>query len=142
MLSIKLKSPPFSINKATYRNGNRTVRCRNWGDSILKQLKQYEKEMDAFHDLIQEDVDNVGLDVSITFFMPNLYTKTGKVSRLSNDLSNVEKMLIDLIFDSRFKDRGWSNLNTDDCLITALHSYKVYSSSYLISVDISIVKSR
>lgn len=138
-MRLFLNAPPFSINKAHYRNGNRTIACRNWGESILIQLEQYEDDLKKFSDQVKKDINNVGIEVSLTFFMPTLFTKEGKVSRLSSDLSNVEKMLIDLIFDPRFFDKGHVNLNLDDCLIISLHSHKKYSKTWGIEVLLSTI---
>lgn len=142
MLVLELKAPPFSVNKSHYRNGNRTMACRLWGDDILDQLKKYKEEIKEFRSSIApSDINRLAFALSITFFIPiDIYfTKTGKISRASNDLTNVEKMLVDLIFDNRFFVRGHFNLNIDDCLIDELHSFKKPSPTgeYSILVEIS-----
>jgi hypothetical protein len=57
------------------------------------------------------------------------------------DCSNIEKLLVDLIFDKRFFERGTNNLNLDDTLVTKQTSMKVLSfdNEYKILVRISIV---
>lgn len=128
-LSIKLNSPPFSINKATYRNGNRTVANRKWSEKVLEQLHQHKAQIEQFTAYVEENIDKVELSIDLMFEMPykKLYTKSGKVNGNSMDLSNIEKGLIDLIFDKRFFKRGWVNLNLDDALITKMISRKVPS---------------
>jgi hypothetical protein len=125
-ITIKLKSPPFSINSAFYRNGNRTQKCRKWGANIQKQLIKYEGEFTVFNDFMLSHIDSYCLSVDITHYYPRskLLTKTGKINRFSMDLTNIEKMLVDLIFDKRHRDRGDSSLGLDDCLIVDLHSFK------------------
>ena len=126
---------PFSVNKAYYRRGKsivRTKECRVWGDDVLLklQLPEIKKKLKAFSNAVEPSRCK-GLEVSIIFYLPPsiMYTKTGKISRRSQDLSNVEKLLIDLIFDPRFHGRlihekVITNLNLDDCLVTKLTSEK------------------
>jgi Holliday junction resolvase RusA-like endonuclease len=139
-LDFVINAPPFSLNKAYYKNRQRTQECRKWGDKILSQLEAHSCDFNNLHDHVMSQINNIELSVSLTFYLPKskLYTKKGKVSRLSNDLSNIEKLLIDLIFDSRFHDRGHPNLNLDDCLITELISRKQVSETddYFIRVVI------
>ena len=130
MLVLKLNAPPFSINKAHYRNGNRTNACRKWGDAILEQLEAYEEEINEFRSQYEPLICTHSLKVELIFEQPrSLMFKTskpdrGKLSRRGSDLSNIEKMLIDLIFDPRFFKRGACNLNLDDTLISTLISKK------------------
>lgn len=123
-IKISLIAPPFSINKAYYKNRQRTKECREWGDNILKQLKSFENDILGFTENFNELKDSI--HISLCFYIPEniFYTKSGKISRRSNDLTNIEKLLVDLIFDSRFYDRGFINLNIDDCLISKLSSEK------------------
>lgn len=123
-LVLKLSSPPFSCNNSHYRNGNRTEENRKWADNIHNELEQYREEMDAFHDFYMPMLLTHSFSVTLSFFLPSdiLFTKTGKVSRRSMDLTNIEKGLIDLVFDPRFYKRGHANLNLDDTLITTLLS--------------------
>lgn len=130
MLVLKVEAPPFSINKAHYRNGNRTQACRKWGDDILEQLREYKADMDEFSTAYKERVHTHSLEVELIFEQPHrTMFKTsgsdrGKLSRRGCDLSNIEKMLIDLVFDLRFSKRGWDNLALDDTLIATLTSKK------------------
>jgi hypothetical protein len=139
-LTLKFDAPPFSVNKAHYRNGNRTKECRAWGDLILEQIEQYRDEIEAFR--LCFDKLNQSLNTELIFLYPSkiLLTKKGYVSRRSSDLSNIEKMLIDLIFDPKFFERGANNLNLDDTLVTSQISKKRLSpdDSYQIIVHITI----
>lgn len=142
-LKLKIAASPFSINKAYYKRSNtRTQECRVWGDNVLHQLAPYEKNLIKLNKIVRQKLNKVNIKVEIIFLMPSfkLLTKSGKVSRLSNDLSNVEKLLIDLVFDKRFNDRGTPNLNLDDCLVCDLYSKKRISpdNNYYILIHISI----
>jgi len=139
-LILKLSSPPFSCNNSHYRNGNRTVKNRKWADNIHKELEQYREEMDAFHDFYMPMLLTHSFSVNLTFFLPSkkLFTVKGKINRFSMDLSNIEKGLIDLVFDPRFYKRGHANLNLDDTLITTLISKQRKSVTNLPYIVITI----
>ena len=148
-LKIKLKAPPFSTNAAYVRarsHGSRLIRnkkCRDWGDSILLQLQSYREEMAAF----REDFDPTShaLSIKIVFSIPEktFYTKSGEVSLFSKDLSNVEKLLIDLLLDDRFNGRTVfgervDNLSINDKLVIRLTSEKrpISGDAYLTALTI------
>lgn len=140
-INFTIEARGFSVNKAYYKNRQRTQACRAWGDSILEQLFKMKDEFNEFNKYVMEDINNQNLTVSLTFCMPkeDMFTKKGKVSRRGQDLTNIEKLFIDLLFDKRYNERGWVNLNLDDTLITRLISEKKVSksNSYEIRVKIS-----
>lgn len=144
-ISFTLNSPPFSINSAHYRNGNRTQKCRKWADKIFYQLldPQVQAQLEAMRKTFDQTAHQFSVD--LTFYIPSskYFTKSGKISCNSMDLSNIEKLLIDLIFDKRFHGRKLgkeviSNLAIDDAYITELRSRKLPSSSYSIRVQITL----
>ena len=131
-IHFTINASPFSINKAYYkRSFTRTEQCRAWGDSVLAQL-QAERIQADFEALRACCETRHGLEAHLTFHIPAklFYTKKGEISRRSQDLSNVEKMLIDLIFDERYCGRELddgqviNNLSLDDKLIVKLVSEK------------------
>jgi len=140
-LELLFNSPPFSVNSSHYRNGNRTKKCRKWGDQILAQLEQYSDSIDLFRE--QFNKLEHSLETELIFMYPRefLFTAQGYISRRSMDCSNIEKLIIDLIFDNRFFERDHNNLNLDDTLVTKQTSCKVLSpdNEYKILVRISIV---
>jgi len=141
MLKLLFDSPPFSINSAYYKNGNRTVKCRNWGDHILDQLEQYEDDFEAFRK--EFDPTKHSLKVEIVHLYPRdiLFTVEGHISSRSMDLSNIEKLPIDLICDKRFFERGNNNLNINDKFSTRMTSDKALSpdNKYKLLFRISII---
>lgn len=67
------------------------------------------------------------------------FTKKGVISRRAMDLTNVEKPLVDLLFDPRFEERGEViNLCMDDKFITKLLSEKVPSKGWEIVIELEI----
>jgi len=141
VLNLTLNAPPFSINKAYYRRGNRTTEYREWTQNIHDQLDSFSDEITAFREAFAPTKH--ALSVRIIHFLPSskLYTKSGKISRRSKDLSNVEKTLIDVLFDPRYFKRGFSTLNLDDTFIVNLNSFKRESpiGEFYISVAIQLI---
>ena len=71
------------------------------------------------------------LKVSYDFFYPYklLYTKKGEISKRSFDLTNIEKLLQDNLFEHRYNGREIDgliieNFDIDDKFIIDLHSSK------------------
>lgn len=144
-LRLLFKSPPFSINSAYYRNRQRTKECRAWGNQIHCQLA--EPQVAAALKLFKQSLtSHTKLQVELNFKYPErtLYTLSGEVSRRSMDLSNIEKLLIDLIFDKRFQDRltdnGYSivSLEEDDKKIMKLISTKSLSEDNTNQIEVII----
>ena len=127
---VNLNAPSFSINKAYYKNRKRTRECRIWGMDIHNQIMNNESliaDLSRFREKVESAIESTAIGVDITYYIPEklLYTTKGKISRRSKDLSNVEKLLIDLIFDKRYFERDdIPTLCLDDTLITDLTSRK------------------
>ncbi|QDP61655.1 MAG: hypothetical protein Unbinned8261contig1001_28 [Prokaryotic dsDNA virus sp.] len=73
-----------------------------------------------------------GLSVAYDFYFPQklLYTKKGEISKRSFDLTNIEKLLQDNLFESRYNGREIDNIvienfDIDDKFIVNLHSRKL-----------------
>lgn len=148
-INFIINSPPFSINNAYYRNRTRTQECRKWANPILLQLQcpSVQKKLTLIREVFDRKIHSLHLNLS--FFIPSskFYTKAGHISRKSMDLSNIEKLLIDLIFDKRYNDRiidevSITNLNLDDTFVTQLISNKLptLNSTPYIDVTCSIHK--
>lgn len=139
-IKFTLNAPPFSVNKAYYKKSfTRTKECRAWGEDILEQLqdKTIQQDLEDFRiAFLEDDISAVGAHLVFHIPKSTFYTKKGDISRRSQDLSNVEKLLIDLIFDPRFAGRELDsglvcqNLSLDDKLITKLISEKVPSKGF------------
>lgn len=140
-LVLTLNTHPFSLNSSHYRNGNRTSEYRDWTENIHNMLDSHREEIEEFTSFFNEKKH--ALIFKCVHFIPSsiLYTKTGKISRRSKDLSNVEKTLVDSLFEPRYFKRGFSTLNLDDTLIIDLYSFKRVSphDTFCIQVIIQIV---
>lgn len=145
MITFTLYAKPFSVNSAYYKRGNRTVECREWGDEILFALLKpsIAKKLGDFRD--GYNASEMQIAVTLTFNIPRdkFFTKKGEVNLQTKDLSNVEKLLIDLIFDRRFNGREVNgktarNLDINDKQICSLLSRKLPTDSRQYSIDVTI----
>lgn len=152
-IEFEVDAEPFSINKAYYLksfNGKsaskvRTRECREWGDRILIQLQKLGDKLDEFNDYFDEKKH--ALSIKLKFLIPfnKFYTKAGHISIGSSDITNVEKLLVDLLFDERFNGRGLDgyllkNFNINDKFIVAMESSKIPSKrDYKIKIVVEII---
>lgn len=133
---------PYSINNAYYKKTfTMTAECRVWRKTVIKALKS--KENQQVMDEIRETFFSAihGLVVKIRFGIPysTYWTQKGDINSKSMDLSNVEKLLIDIICDERFYERGEiRNCNVNDKYILNLISEKTPSLLSTIVVELYI----
>ena len=134
---------PFSINKAYYvKTMTLTREARAWRSSIFAQLRKKENQI-ALEYLRNLNDGKIGYVMNMHFYVPKstLITKAGSLSSKGMDLSNVEKLLQDIIFNKRFFERKeLKNLNADDKLVVRLVSEKIPSDRYDIVIKIQTVK--
>ena len=134
LIQFTIHSTPFSINKAYYRNRQLTKEARKWRADFLVQLQDPH---------IQSDLSKMH-----KLFDPKLHAflVSYRFSKLSCDLTNIEKLVQDNIFDHRFNNREIGeliiqNLDVDDKFIIQCHSSKLISltGKYYIQIQIELV---
>lgn len=143
MKTYKLHLPNcrgFSINKAYYKSTfTRTQECREWARGIAAAL-QSPQNMSKIAEFLTKYSQKVhGIGVFLRFGVPRgmFYTQKGEISRFSMDLSNVEKLLIDILFD---KKHGPHALDLDDKTIVQLVSEKVPDDTFNITIGLKVLK--
>lgn len=142
MISMTIWAKPYSINKLYYNNKGhgKTIAALEWSYNVLGQIHNYGDQLLELKKSWEEK--KCGLAVSMVFHMPNLKTKSGDISKLSSDLSNVEKGLLDLLFLPKYHGTNVPytalNLNLDDCWVTSLSSKKVYGAEYKIELTVAL----
>jgi len=133
---------PFSINDYRYKNGGVTQRCMAWRRDIFSAFPTT-KNLESVRSFKQKfDPLKHGIRVAISHEIPHEYffTKAGEISLRSKDLSNVEKLPIDLLFDKKFNDRGdIENLCLNDKHIVHLISEKIPGQTWKIVIELSII---
>lgn len=122
---------PFSINKAYYKQTfNMTRECRQWRETIINALKEETNQLIINSFKNKFDETKHGIQIVISHRMPKewFFTKKEIISRRSQDITNIEKLLVDILFDSRFYERGEiNNLNIDDKFIVSMLSEKIFT---------------
>ncbi len=147
-IQFTINCPPFSSNKAYYRNRKLTREARAWREEFLYQLQcpAIQKTLKQLRNQFQPSKH--GIRVKYNFLYPSsiLLTKSGEISRRSCDLTNIEKLVQDNIFEPRYngriiRDKTIINLNLDDKYITHLESCKCPHplDQYQIEISLSLV---
>lgn len=139
----------FSINATTGANKRyKTPECRDWETTVLHQLNSAENKQKFDKLRSHFDTSKHSYSVSIAVYYPeaDFYTKKGIISAHTQDVSNYEKPLIDLIFLPKYFNLegpyGCPNLNIDDKFITQMFSTKRVGPELCIKVRIRILKRR
>ena len=143
--SFSLKIKPFSVNKAYYKNRQLTQEARAWRQDCLLQLQQT-SVLQQIQELKQQfHPKRNALAVSYDFYYPRefLYTKEGCISKRSMDLTNVEKLIQDNLFESRYNGREIDgiiieNFDIDDKFIVSLHSRKLAHDQQYHEIQIAV----
>jgi len=132
---------PFSINGAFWKNRKHNKACKEWKVTVLEALNSplNASQVKSLSQVF--DCSLHALYATITVFYP---TKTffiqgkkgknpqGSISSKTMDLTNTEKLLVDLVFNH--------TLNIDDRYITDLKSEKRPSKeSYKTEIVISLI---
>ena len=124
----------------------KTVEAQDWSHSVFHHLSE-DAPKQALKDLREHfDPKLHAYSIDLQFFYPAsiLFTKDGRVSAKSHDLSNVEKPLIDLLFLPSHFDTpppyGAENLNIDDKYLINMKSSKRTSEDYKMIITIEIVE--
>lgn len=122
----------FSINSVYYRDRrHKTQAYRDWEKQAFSAI--YKPEVQEKLAQIREQFSESRhcFSVGFVFEMPQLFNKQGKISSRAEDLSNVEKMLLDILFLPKYHVQPWPdgvpNLNADDKLVLKLSSEKKYA---------------
>ena len=127
----------FSINSAYYKKSfSKTVECRRWESQILAKLTTPGNREILRRLRESADIKKFGYGVYIKYEIPakNFWNQKKTISRKSMDLSNVEKLLIDLIFGD-----DTVGIGVDDTNIIQLVSEKHPSTTYRIIVQVKLI---
>lgn len=127
-----------SINNAYYNDKRHGFKpeVKQWFQQVAFQLGQGQNKK-AISDVKQYfDESKYVFHVMFTFNNPNFYTKDGRISARSFDLSNVEKILLDSIFLPAHAN----SLNIDDKFVTRMISEKCYADEHSIQIVLHVKK--
>jgi len=133
---------PLSINQVYY--GNRahgwTAEAKDWSYKLMYLISQHENQIKMVRDFF--DPTRHGLSLTLTFFYPGFQKVGGGISSRTQDLSNCEKTLIDVLFTKKFFGTNvpytCQNFNIDDKYIIDLYSRK-REGKLAIEVEVAVV---
>lgn len=131
-ISFVLEVEPITLNHShAFGNGFRfkTTKTRKFENDVRDFLSKINDDLLEF----KKNFDPIksSIEASYFFYVPKefFYTKDGRVSRRSKDLSNIVKVVEDCVF--RY-------LAIDDCLVTKLNVEKIPANKWSIVVQLSI----
>lgn len=142
-VEFTIKAPSFSVNKMYYANKmNKTTEARAWTTQIQRSLmkKEAQEAMKTIRESFNETTDF--LSVELEFYYPEkvMFTKENKITckKGKHDVSNIEKPLIDIIYDDTYSTLI-NNLAIDDANNLELHCKQGIFEEHIIVVRISVL---
>lgn len=146
LLEIRFFLPlePFSINAAFSRDRRyKTKAYKDWEILAFTTLTS-EKVQAELQKIREAFIEHKHVfHVEFLFEYANLFTKQGKINSKVEDLSNVEKILLDLLFLPKYHIQsypyGCPNINTDDKYVLKLISEKRWAKSSGTHVVIKLI---
>ena len=124
---------PLSINSTYYGTGSgftKTAKARKWTHEAFFQLDKEDnkKAMADLREHFNPDLHCYRVELTAYYPKSEMYTRQGRVSARTHDLTNWEKAIVDCIFLPAHFERsvpdGCENLNADDKYIVDLSSRK------------------
>lgn len=99
MIEFTLEGPCFSINKTYYASKKiLTKEARSWIDNAYAQLEQHTWAFDKLRSEFTECGGHFEINIEVRYPMEKFYNKQGYVSSRTIDVTNFEKILVDVIF--------------------------------------------
>lgn len=143
--TFRLKLEPFSVNRTYYRDRrHKTQDFRDWEMAALASLRNNEVQSQLEKLRQQFDPNLHGFVVRFRYLYPRsvLFNKQGQISSRAEDLSNIEKPLLDILFLPKYHVQaspwGAPNVNADDKYVLRLTSQKAVSPDEKHYIDISV----
>ena len=144
-ITLDIPCKPFSVNAMYGKKRFKTTQARDWSYQVFHILNKIEntRKMASFRNSF--DPQTMAIEVCLTFYFPKdiLITKSGMISGRAFDVSNMEKCIIDLIFDKKYFDKdppyGCENLCLDDKYIISMNSKKRIGDDFLMKVELNTV---
>lgn len=119
----------FSINAFHYRDKRHiTPEARDWQTTLRHHLQKY-PELKAFAALVKDGA-SVAITIEHVYPVDEFYTKAGRISARTYDLTNTEKCIVDVLFGLV--------LGVDDKYITKLVSTKRPGPAHAINMRLEL----
>lgn len=147
-VKFELALEPFSVNRTYYRDRrHKTQDFRDWEVAAVNALNKQQVQQELQKIREKFDPSQHAFIVKFKFQYPKavLYNKAGQISSRAEDLSNIEKPLLDVLFLPKYHVQtfpwGCPNVNADDKYVLRLVSEKSASADdkHHIHVSIAII---
>jgi hypothetical protein len=147
VMRVKFKLPlePFSVNRTYGRDRrHKTQDFRDWELATINALnaKSVQEQLEKIRN--EFDPNLHGFLVRFKYMYPAnvLFNKEGKISSRAEDLSNIEKPLLDMLFLPKYHVQsfpwGCPNINADDKYVLRMTSIKTTSPDANHYIEISV----
>lgn len=141
-MKIIIPFKAISVNDAYYGTKKYGMKAdaKDWCYQVNWVLVQYKSQFEALRE--QFNSNENGLKVEMTFYYKDFFNKKGEINSKIYDLTNTEKILMDLVIDSRhFGPPPYKspNLNIDDRNVIELVSKKLPAAEDRVEIVISLV---
>lgn len=145
MSTIKFSLPfrAISVNDSYYGNRKFGMKkeAKEWTYAVNWELAKHSSQFESLKNQFNPKIH--GLSVSFLFIYKEFFNKSGSISSKIYDLTNCEKLLLDLIVDSAHHGPApykSPNLNINDKHVIELISRKTSGSADEIVVEIKIIE--
>lgn len=147
-VTFTLPLQPFSVNRTYYRDRrHKTQDFRDWELATINALAAPQVQSKLAKIREGFDAKKHGFVVRFKYMYPAaiLFNKQGQISSRAEDLSNVEKPLLDVLFLPKYSVQpfpwGCPNVNADDKHVLRLNSSKTISPNdqHYIQISIAII---
>lgn len=136
-LDFILPIEPFSVNQMFYNKRSiKTTEYYNWEDNVKQHLAFV--DFKPLRELFDCNLHYFSTKLIFTFPSSILFNKSGSLSSKAIDMTNVEKPLIDIIFNKNHNSPSKPNLNLDDKYHNDYTSCRRPSESHSILIQINL----
>ncbi len=136
---------PISINKVHCRDVRYyTVAFREFAANVLHHLNspRNQKAIAGIQESFNPQENYFRVTMKSYYPREQMFTKADAISSKTQDVSNIEKPLIDVVFTKKFHGSDTvmkgKNINIDDKYIKALTSLQLVGDSHLIELTVEI----
>lgn len=145
---FSLPSRPFSINASYYRDARiKTSEVKEWSAQIFHRLNTVEniEKMRQIRESFDDQRHSISIEIVAIYPRSEFITKSGILSSRTIDVTNFEKLLVDLFFAEQYFDKpspyGVRNICLNDKHIVHMVSSKKFheKDSHELQFSVSII---
>lgn len=135
---------PMSVNRMYNRDRrHKSQAYKDWEISAFNCLQHPKVAIELQELRLAFNPDEHVFSVQFIFNFPELFNKAGSISSRVEDLSNIEKPLLDVLFLPKVHvqpfPHGALNINCDDKYVIELNSKKIFANRVGVQVIINML---